>query len=161
MKKIKNILCAAIFTLLFSTISNTVQAQNSFGGGLTINGGLANAIGLDARARFGISETLAIGTDLNYISFDGGALIGYNGNVQYILGDTDAFSYYPMAGLNITTFSLGSFGSANVLGLNLGGGGNYMVNDKLSVFSEFKLVMGLDEYVGNRSVLTFGVMFTP
>jgi len=157
MKKMKLFLCAAIFTLLFSTTSNTVQAQASFGGGITLNNyGFGNIIGLNPRARFGLGDKLALGADVNYIANDGYALIGINGNIQYILGDPDAFSFYPMGGLSLlsTTYS-------KDLGVNLGFGGNYALNDKLSFFTEFKLKVMLEEGWGTPTVLGFGVMFSP
>ena len=157
MKKIKSLLSATIFTLLFSTISNTVQAQNAFGGGITLNSyGDGNIIGLNPRARIGLGDKLALGADINYIADDGYAFIGLNGNIQYLLGDPDALSFYPMGGLHLLTFS-----SYKAIGINLGFGGNYALNDKLAFFVDFKLKMMLEDGFGVPTTLGFGVMFSP
>ena len=149
--------CGNIYFAVFNTSNRTGKAQTSFGGGITLNNyGGGNIIGLNPRARFGLGDKLALGADVNYIANDGYAFIGLNGNVQYLLGDPDAFSFYPMGGLSLlsTTYS-------KDLGINLGFGGNYALNDKLSFFTEFKLKMMLEDGWGTPTVLGFGVMFSP
>lgn len=133
------------------------QPQASFGGGITLNNyGDGNIIGLNPRARFGLGDKLALGADVNYIANDGYAFLGINGNIQYLLGDPDAFSFYPMGGLHLLTF-----GEYKALGINLGFGGNYALKDKLAFFTEFKLKMMLEDDWGVPTVLAFGVMFSP
>jgi hypothetical protein len=155
-------LISKIYSTLFAAalvaISNSSYSQNSLGAGLTVhpNGG-DNDIGLDVRARFGMGDALATSFDINALpSYRwSGASLGINANLQYILGDKDAFSFCPLAGMHIATSTNFNYGR---FGLNLGGCGNYMLNEKLAIFGEIKLKVRRSS--SNRSVLNFGLMFS-
>lgn len=66
-----------------------------------------------------------------------------NGNYNFPVGD--GFTLYPLAGLNVTTVSWkvdNERDSDSELGVNIGGGASYDINDKLDAFLEVKYILG-------------------
>ena len=73
--------------------------------------------------------------------------------------DDDRFDVYPLAGINIAIVSvkndlLNLDASETKVGLNLGGGGQYEINDLLTAFAEIKYVISdFDQLVIGGGIL--------
>ena len=75
-------------------------------------------------------------------------------NVQYLFKVGDAFTIYPLAGLDFTGFSIEHGGSDSKLGLNLGAGAEFALSEKLALKLEYNYKTQYDGW----SLLKFGVV---
>jgi len=174
----KGLLIFAAFLMILS-----LQAQK---GKISIGGGLAfgseiEKLGINLRGYYGITEEIAAAPSFTYffpnkLDFMSGEIKWnvweLNLDGHYTFTDSDQFSAYGLAGLNITGTSWKSeydipnfFTGQNEhyeesdsdvnIGLNLGGGGQYNLNEQLGLFGEVKYV--ISNY--DQLVFTFGVIY--
>lgn len=155
-----------VFILFFAAISQISFAQISIGGGLAVGTEIEN-IGFSAKGAYQINDQWAgnAGFTLFLPKSNGGldlTLWTVNFDGHYLFKLNDKFSAYPLAGLNISTFStdvnLGIFGTEKVsntkVGLNIGGGALLNISEKMNGFAELKYVIGdFDQLVLNVGVL--------
>lgn len=143
------IICALTF------FSFNAKAQvTQVGGGISFfsaNGG--SEMGINAKGNFGLNESMELSPSLNYYLVDGYTLMGLNGDFHYVLGDEDAFQFYPLAGINFMMASASGI-SNNELQFNVGGGARYSLGS-LSLFGEGKYMIG----DADGMVFTAGVLF--
>lgn len=152
----------------------SMNAQMSFGGGLSYNGGI-NAPGLVVKAEFEIMEDISISPSLSYFSGSRSTLLGndYKNNLFAIDVNghykvevmMDELHVYPLAGLNYSSYNDGanvffdnnkiSQSKGNALGLNIGAGGRWKFADQLSIFAELKYTISDFSHV----VLGAGVLY--
>lgn len=150
----KKLLC----TLLFAAGLYAAQAQIQVGVGLGY--GLDNEeIGLNLRAGYGLNDNWRVAADyLTYfIEGDGISYNEINLNANYSFG-SETFRPYGLAGLNITTVKINFLGfssSNSELGLNVGGGLQYFVAEKVALFGEARYV--ISEF--DQLVIGAGVIF--
>ncbi|MDA7501695.1 outer membrane beta-barrel protein [Chitinophagales bacterium] len=150
----KNLLKIAFLATILFCAGNTLDAQTKVGGGLTYSLKEGVGIGINARAAFGITETIDIVPSLNFFFPEVGSLMGFNGDVHYNIEAGDALNVYPLAGLNYTRVSANGF-SAGEIGFNLGGGASFAVSDNLDGFAEVKYVVGDFDQLA----ITVGILF--
>jgi len=152
--KIKLLQLSAI---LFFAAAINVQAQTRVGAGLAY-GTEIEKMGINVNSQIFVKENIAIapgivyffpknlGSGFDFNWFD----INLNGHYYFALNSVQP---YALAGLNFAILSIDSgFGSANntEIGLNLGGGVNFLIGGKLIPFGELRIV------VGNADQLVFG-----
>jgi len=148
MKTIKIILVIAVI-LLFS-ITKT-QAQTKVGAGFMVNSGL-NAI--EAKANFSLTEQIDISPSIDYFlgTKDFTAfMISADGHYNFDAGDS--FKLYPLVGLNYFVVSGNGYTGTSNIGLTVGGGANYSISDKMSLFGEVK-------YIRSATGLSIGILFS-
>jgi opacity protein-like surface antigen len=133
-----------LFTLLFAMGLFVAQAQIQVGVGLGY--GLDNEeAGLNLRAGYHFDENWRLMGDYMtyFIEGDGVSYNEININANYAFG-SETIRPYGLAGLNITTVKIDFLGSSisnSEFGLNLGGGLQYFVAEKVAVYGEARYVV--------------------
>lgn len=149
--------------------SQITYAQLSVGGSLAFGSEIEN-IGISAKGNYLITDTWEGSAGFTFFLPKGSSaanltLWTVNFDGHYLKNLNDKFSIYPLAGLNISTFSLdidlGPFGNDKArnteIGLNLGGGVLVNISEKMNGFAEAKYVLSdFDQLVLNVGVL-FGI----
>ena len=166
MKKL-TLLAVVTIALTFNSF-----AQISAGGGLSY-GSEAETIGFNLRGQYNINENIdvvggftfffpkktsqnipffgTIETKSSFWTFD------IDGHYNFVINDK--FSFYPLAGLNITGVSVevdGTKDSDTEAGLNIGVGATYKINEQLKGFAETKYI--ISDF--DQAVITFGVLYS-
>ncbi|MEM5566957.1 outer membrane beta-barrel protein [Psychroserpens sp. AS72] len=154
MKKLSLLVTAL---LIFTTSSYTVKAQTEtkIGGFLAYGTEIEN-IGIGVNAEFTILENLTISPSfIYYLPKDESGIkinwIEFNANANYYFIDKKNIDVYGIGGLNYTNVKVeydgdSIFGndlsaSDSRIGLNLGGGANFKIGNKIIPFTELKYVI--------------------
>ncbi|MDX1586770.1 MAG: outer membrane beta-barrel protein [Balneolaceae bacterium] len=134
--------------------SNTANAQAAgdfkLGGGL-LYGTEVESVGLQVNGVYRFNEEWAGEADLGiYFPGDDTGLDSFweiNANAQYLFYLEEEFHLYGLGGLNVSTAEniLGNTNSE--LGINLGAGGEYHL-ENLSIFGELKYIIGDFDQLG-------------
>lgn len=139
MKKL--ILTSLVLALAVSTLAIPAQAQTeksnmrtSWGAGIQLFDG---EFGLEARKDFWLGGDISQLTGQVGILFANDAVLTLDLDYHFsIKTDSGTSRFYPLVGLDFKTdFDYSEFG------LNLGGGANFMMTDKLAAFAELKYVI--------------------
>ncbi|MCK0130419.1 porin family protein [Flavobacteriaceae bacterium F08102] len=150
MKKLKHV--ALVFAMLIGGLS---YAQISVGGGLGFNDGVS-APGLLFKAEFNLMDNIDVSPSFSY--FSGSRVAGDKNksfeldvNGHYKIEVMEELVLYPLGGLNYSSYekyfnggvaTLGNYkDDGNALGLNIGGGGQWVFSDSLRAFAEIKYVI--------------------
>jgi len=158
MKKLKHV--ALGFAMLMGGLS---YAQISVGGGIGYNDGVS-APGLVLKAEFNLMDNIDVSPSFSY--FSGSKVSGYKNNLvaidvngHYKIDLSDDLVVYPLGGLNYSSYENGfrqdndlniRVNDGNALGLNVGGGGQWVFSDSLRAFAEIKYT------ISNFSQVVFG-----
>ncbi|MBE7629798.1 outer membrane beta-barrel protein [Tenacibaculum piscium] len=153
-----------VFTILALLVTIVTFSQTKIGANLVY--GSESDLGIGAKASFGLSEEFKISPSINYFFSESVpnvsiTTMSFNADAHYFFEIQDKFSLYPLAGINVFYTSVSSSyitsysASSNSFGLNLGGGMNYLLSEKLTAFSEIKLMLN----TGNQVVFCAGVMY--
>ncbi|MEM1123375.1 MAG: hypothetical protein AAGJ18_23240 [Bacteroidota bacterium] len=147
----------------------TVAAQFSVEAGLTFQTKVDKA-GIQVKGLYDVTETITGAVGLNFIFSENApgvktSLTEFNIDGHYALINNDQFTFYPLAGLNITrskvTFdggTIGGFsGSASTVGLNLGGGILFPISEAISIVAEGRAIIASDN--GSRIGLFAGAHY--
>lgn len=151
-----------IFMAFFALVSTFASAQELGVHGLfrTDSGNF----GVGVQGRYNFTKEIRGAASFNYyFKSDNVSAWDINANAQYLFPLKKGFTIYPFAGLSYLhssySYDLGYIGVKNngtgKLGLNLGGGLDYQLNDKvkLNVEPRFQLVSGFNELVLNVGVV--------
>ena len=151
MKKFLFIL-VAMFAM--STASFAQQGVTSFG----VQGAyddLFGQFGVGAKLQYGFVDQFRgeVGADF-FFKKDGVSMFDINGNFHFVVPVVEKFNVYPLAGVNISFASLddtivavaaiGGVDLANSktrIGVNLGGGVEFFVSDKVKLVGEAKYIV--------------------
>lgn len=165
MKKLLLIILALIF------ININSFSQISVGGGLAF-GTEAKTIGFNLKCQYSITESIDLvggltfflpKTETQNIPFAGtiktkSTLLSFDIDGHYHFAINDQIKVYPLSGLNITNVSVSvnntKTGDTKV-GLNVGAGGTYKINESLNAFAETKYIIG--NY--DQLVITLGILY--
>ena len=159
-----------IFMAFFALVSTFASAQEVGVQGLyRTNSG---NFGLGVQGRYNFTEEIRGAASFNYyFQTNNVSAWEVNANAQYLFPVGNGFTLYPLAGLtylhatshvgNMVDKLVGNLveGVNNVstgkLGVNLGGGVDYQLNDKIKLNAEpkFQLVNGFNELVLNVGVV--------
>ncbi len=146
MKKLQLLFIALSFCFI-----GGLSAQISIGGGLVLG---ASDLGLQGRLQKTINETIDGSASFTFFLVDGGTVWSIDADAHYVLSNSDGLTLYPLAGLNFFHFSSGGFSDTDI-GLNLGGGATYELQESLKLFAELKYVTNS----GGDLWITAGVLF--
>ena len=157
-------------TLLLASLfaAQDTFAQIKAGGGLVF-GSEISQLGIDVRGEYHIDENWVVVPNVNFFFSDKETIsvfevkttlttINFDGHYLFPMQD-DRFDLYPLAGINISIVNVkNDFNdfdeSETELGLNIGGGGQYEINDLLTAFAEIKYVIGdFDQLVIGGGIL--------
>jgi len=135
-------------------VSQFINAQKDFGAGVLV--GTYGNLGIEAKADFGITETISISPSFDYFLVDSVLdytmfLISADGHYNFEINDT--FTAYPLLGLNYLNISGNGFTYGTGIGLNIGGGAKYAISDSFKLYAEAK-------YVRSGFGLSAGVLFS-
>ena len=154
MKKLLSVAFLSLSLLIVAHSTSFAQQHGptKLGIGL-VYGDEPETAGLQAGATFRISQKVAIAPDITVYFPDEEesgfeSFVGINLNGHYIFEADPNYHIYGLGGLNITAFeTVFDSDSEAELGLNLGLGGEYHLDD-FSLFSELKYVVSdLDQVV--------------
>ncbi len=165
-----------IVTLIIVWISLPVFAQLKSGGGL-LYGTEISQPGFYLKGIYSLSENIdgALGINIFFPNKEGEggfeskiSLWSLNFDAHYRAHQSGSITFYPLGGINITIYSFeievpnffggGTFlssGSDTSVGLNLGGGLEYAINEKIQASSEIKYVLGQFDQL----VISAGILF--
>ncbi len=138
--------------VLIVVINCTCYAQKYIGGGLAFGSQIESA-GIGINGEYFVTDQISIAPSLIY--FFPRTLFGdlkfkqtdLNINANYHFITDNEFDIYALGGINVAIVSVPFFNpfsgernsnSATEIGLNIGGGFNYHLNDKLLPFAELK-----------------------
>jgi hypothetical protein len=158
MKKI--LLSVLLVSGLVTLGSNTAEAQVGefkLGGGL-LYGSEVESVGLQVNGVYRFTEEWAGQADLGiYFPGDDTGLDSFweiNANAHYLFAVEQDYHFYGLGGLNVSTAESVFNNSNSELGINIGAGGEYHL-ENLSLFGELKYVIGDFDQI----VLGAGVRF--
>ena len=167
MKKTKLLILLTI-ALVFSSFSSFSQDVN-LGGGLVI-GTDRPTFGIQIKGTYGLDMMLenlstSVGVTVFFPKSVGTTdywrlAIDIDGN--YTFYSLENFDFFAIAGLNITYYkresspTLLSDASGTMVGLNVGAGVKYKINQKLTAYSQFKYIATVTPYA--QGVFTVGVL---
>jgi len=149
MKKSLFIVLMTLFTL------PNLNAQISLGGGIGLNNGF---IAAELKADVGLIKTFSLSGYLDYYinTPDSYSFMALNLDGHYNLGDFDSFNFYPLAGLNFTTFNPKTGSSYSKTYFQLGAGATYAITDNLKPYAELRYPI----HSNSKVIFGFGVLFT-
>lgn len=146
-----------VFIVIFaSVISISAFAQKGeFRGGANLYySSEVETLGLGIKAQYYITDEIRPEVSLNYFfEKNDHSICEFNANFHYLF-DFDAISVYPLGGLNYSSIS----SSDNKLGLNLGGGVEYPLNDKVTLGAELKYTLN-SIYKNTQLILGVGITY--
>ncbi len=164
--KLKNF----FFIGLFLLTSQATFAQFSAGAGLSF-GSEVEQLGIFARGQYDFTEQIRAALTINFffpeteevsVIETRSQVTTINADGHYIFLDQDPFKVYGLLGLNFAIANAEVSGpgfdeddSESELGVNLGVGGQYFVNETFSPFAEIKYVIG----EADQLVIMAGVLF--
>ena len=113
--------------------------------------------GIGVKLQYGFIDQLRgdLSTDI-FFKKRGFSLVDVNGNVHFVVPVVDKFNVYPLAGLNLAFFN------NNIptrLGVNLGGGLEYFVTDKVKIIGEAKYIISDNGFSRFGANLGVGFLF--
>ena len=142
MKKILTLVCAMMLGLGFAN-AQVHQGETAAGVNLVYGSEIEN-LGIGARFQYGVLDQLRTEVGFNYF-FEKNHMSWWdvNINAHYLVGLWNEQLYiYPLTGLNYTMVDFkGEFnekGEENHIGLNLGAGIEYEINDHFGVNFEYR-----------------------
>jgi outer membrane protein X len=142
MKKILSIVCALMLGMGFAQ-AQVHQGETAVGANL-VYGSEIESLGIGARFQYGILDQLRSEVSINRF-FEHNHLSWWdvNINAHYLVGlVNDQFFIYPLAGLNYTMVDykgeLNDKGEENHIGLNVGAGIEYELNEHFGVNLEYR-----------------------
>ncbi len=142
MKKILTLVCAMMLGFGFAN-AQVHQGETAAGINLVYGSEIEN-LGIGARFQYGVLDQLRTEVGFNYF-FEKNHMSWWdvNINAHYLVGLWNEQLYiYPLAGLNYTMVDfkgeLNEKGEENHIGLNLGAGIEYEINDHFGVNFEYR-----------------------
>lgn len=148
MKKILFALAAIIATL--ATV-NTTSAQSlgdwNVGGRINIYSRWNGTVGIGAYGRYGFDNGLRVEPAVMFLC-EKGMSVDISADLQYATEVASGLELYPLAGISLN--DPGKFG----LGINLGGGAEYYLSERLSTGLGLKWIIQTQKYVSNPLVIS-------
>ncbi|MGC8864493.1 MAG: outer membrane beta-barrel protein [Bacteroidales bacterium] len=141
MKKVSIVLLA----LLFCLAGMSLQAQDFQ---LGVFGGYATQIKAPAagiKVNYGIKEKVRTSASAAYFFKSGVTYLEVNADAHYLIGEADAFAFYPLAGVNYFISKvtvMGVSATSSEVGVNLGAGVQQPLSEKMAFFAEAKYTLG-------------------
>ena len=151
MKKVLFVFCMMLISA--SSFAQAGKMTLGFQGNYMLDS--PNNFGLGANVGYEIIDNLRGVAEFNYfLKKDHVSYWNVEANVEYLFRLGDAFTIYPLAGIDFLGCSVEDGGSDSKMGLNLGAGVEYALSDKLSLKAEYNYKTQYDGW----SLLKFGVV---
>ena len=163
----------SIYTAIFCLfLGASASAQFGLGAGLLY--GSESELGLTLRAHYDVNEQITAVAGYSILTSESVEIFGVEIETTLASIDLDGHYHfggekinpYALAGLNILSSSVsigGESESDTFIGVNIGGGALYGINEKFNVFGEAKYAInggGDEEGDANQFVITGGVQYT-
>ncbi|MEM9387117.1 MAG: hypothetical protein AAGA68_18790 [Pseudomonadota bacterium] len=146
MKQANSLVAALPLALCSLLLSHQAAAQLSLGGALTYGEGIEE-LGLQARAAYAFSPSLALAGKYSFFFVDDGvdfSMVDVDLHYTFLADGNVAF--YGLGGINLSIFDFDDFfvgfGSETEIGLNVGSGVTVGLNDQIDFVGELKYVIG-------------------
>lgn len=140
MKKILTIACALMLGMGFAQ-AQVHQGETAVGANL-VYGSEIESVGLGARFQYGVTDQLRAEVGFNgFFEHDHMSWWDVNLNAHYLVAlKSDQLYIYPLAGVNYTMvdFKHEAKGEENHIGLNVGAGVEYEINDHWGLNLEYR-----------------------
>lgn len=158
MKKVLLSMCLALVAL----VASAQKGDKYVGANVSYNNEVSN-VGIGVKGQYYITDKLRGEASADYfLKKDGLSMWDINANVHYLFNVADKFKVYPLAGVGYTNWKV-SFDDDEVLGeggssstgkiaINLGGGAQYELSEKMVINAELKY-----QIIDNYNSLVFGV----
>lgn len=149
--------------LAFAAIAAQAQTGDKFvGANVSYNNEVSN-VGIGVKGQYFFTDKLRGEASADYfLKKDGLSMWDINTNVHYLFNVADKFKVYPLAGVGYTNWKvsfdddelLGEGGSSSTgkIAINLGGGAQYELSEKMVINAELKY-----QIIDNYNSLVFGV----
>ena len=136
MKKLVVMLMLTLFSV--GAFAQTEQGQSSFGFNLGYNFNDVGNTTLGIDYRYCIVDNVRLSPSVSHlIKHNGLSAWAIDMNAHYVFKLSDMFGFYPLAGLSLSFWKLGSW-NETYLGANLGLGGEVYATDLITVGVEAK-----------------------
>ena len=137
----KKVLVAVVVALI--GISAFAQQGEKAIGARFVYGGDIEKIGVGIIGQYGFEDAIRGELGFNFYPDDNASVFEVNANAQYLLGN-DSMTFYPFAGLNLTSIKHLS----TKPGINIGAGVEFPLTDVLNFAAEVKYVISkYDQFV--------------
>jgi len=161
----KKLLMVAI--ILMVGVSTAMAQKNVKAVGLNLNyGSEISNLGVGAKFQYGITDAIRIEPSFNYyLEKEGVGLWDINANIHYLFDVAEKMKVYPLAGLGYAHCKLSYemegitsddsdeiSASSGEIAVNLGVGGEYQINENISIGAELKY-----QIINNFNQLVFSV----
>ena len=136
------------------------KGQMSAGARLTIGSGddYTN-VGIGGIFRFNVTDPLRLeGGYTFFLKKDHFSMWDLSANAHWLLPVTEEVTVYPLAGFSIMALSAGGT-SLSESGLNFGAGGDYSINEQLSLNFELRYRVSIGDLELNRLGISLGATF--
>lgn len=138
-----------LFVTLALALSTQLSAQIDILPGIGLTVGTAEGAGFGMQFRGDVDITDTWGGSLNFIPYfnSGYSYWEVNFDGHYMFLDTDPWSAYALAGLNLSTFGVSGLGgiipgvNSTKVGLNIGGGARYEIAENILLYGEIKYII--------------------
>lgn len=153
MKKILMVACA----MLVSAAMFAQQGEKSVG--LNIKYGLdePKSTGIGIKGQYGFTDKIRGEASFNYFMKKNHVqMIDINANLHYVF-TFDKIGVYPLAGVTLQSANPDGGSTESKFGLNVGGGAEYPITEKIKINLEFTYKLASDNW--DRSLIGIGVAY--
>jgi outer membrane protein X len=163
----KNIFKTAIAVIALTTIGLTANAQQKGDMAWGVQGAYTSLegypdnvsfLGLGAKFRYNVTDPIRLEAAFTYyLPKDEMSLWDFSADAQWLFPISDKVTLYPAAGLGIYGVKVSVLGystSDSELGLNLGGGADFNISEKMAITAQLKYNTAIE-----RVILSAGVAF--
>lgn len=158
MKKVLLSMCLALVALGASA----QKGDKYVGANISYNNEVSN-VGIGVKGQYYFTDKLRGEASADYfLKKDGLSMWDINANVHYLFNVADKFKVYPLAGVGYTNWKVsfdddellggGGSSSSGKIAINLGGGAQYELSEKMVINAELKY-----QIIDNYNSLVFGV----
>lgn len=150
MKKVILTLCVALASI---NVFAQEKGEKSVGAHL-IHSLDASNLGIGVKGRYSFTDAIRGEASFNYFLRNN---LDLNANAHYLFPLSDKLTIFPLAGMsygNSSLFTTGNY-SNSYFGLNLGGGADYKLTEKLSLNAEskYQIISGYSSFVLSAGVI--------
>ena len=146
-----------LFSMMFFIMGNAFAQKGIQAAGVNLSYGTEiESLGIGVKYQYNFTDNLRFEPSVNYFFENNGVdMFDLNANVHYLCPMASNIRVYPLAGLTFSSWDAGkSFDNVTRLGVNLGGGAEMDITDKLMLNFELKyqLVNDFDQAIFNLGI---------
>ena len=146
-----------LFSMMFFIMGSAFAQKGIQAAGVHLSYGTEiESLGIGVKYQYNFTDNLRFEPSVNYFFENNGVdMFDLNANVHYLCPMASNIRVYPLAGLTFSSWDAGkSFDNVTRLGVNLGGGAEMDITDKLMLNFELKyqFVSDLDQAMFNVGI---------